>query len=132
MGRPLRKEWTKDITVHCFEEKDGELAESKLEKQVGYNKYKNTNGIVIRLGDKEEVTEAKEVGTGYVVVTDIKKGEEKSLFKLTKHQVVTTDGSVYFIAPEVVLDEEGTVTGIKLPADSDIAIEGLGDEESSS
>lgn len=132
MGRPLRKEWTKDITVHCFEEKDGELVESKLEKQVGYNKYKNTNGIVIRLGDKEEVTEAKEAGTGYVVVTDIEKGEEKSLFKLTKHQVVTTDGSVYFIAPEVILDAEGTVTGIKLPADSDVAIEGLGDEESSS
>lgn len=127
MGRALRHEWTKDITVHCFEEKDGELVESKLEKQVGYNKYKNTNGIVIRLGDKEEVAEAKEAGTGYVVVTDTETSEEKSLFKLTKHQVVTTDGSVYFIAPEVVLDEEGTVTGIKLPADSKITIEGLGE-----
>lgn len=127
MGRALRHEWTKDITVHCFEEKDGELVESKLEKQVGYNKYKNTNGIVIRLGDKEEVAEAKEAGTGYVVVTDTETSEEKSLFKLTKHQVVTTDGSVYFIAPEVVLDEEGTVTGIKLPADSKVTIEGLGE-----
>lgn len=127
MGRPLRKEWTKGITVHCFEEKNGELVTSKLEKQVGYNKYKNTNGIVIRLGDKEEVTEAKEAGTGYVVVTNTETSEEKSLFKLTKHQVVTTDGSVYFIAPEVVLDEEGTVTGIKLPADSKVTIEGLGE-----
>ena len=127
MGRPLRKEWTKDITVHCFEEENGGLVESKLEKQVGYNKYKNTNGIVIRLGDKEEVTEAKEAGTGYVVVTDTETSEEKSLFKLTKHQVVTTDGSVYFIAPEVVLDEEGTVTGITLPADSKVTIEGLGE-----
>ena len=127
MGRPLRKEWTKDITVHCFEEENGGLVESKLEKQVGYNKYKNTNGIVIRLGDKDEVTEAKEAGTGYVVVTDAETSEEKSLFKLTKHQVVTTDGSVYFIAPEVVLDEEGTVTGITLPADSKVTIEGLGE-----
>ena len=127
MGRPLRKEWTKDITVHCFEEANGTLVESKLEKQVGYNKYKNTNGIVIRLGDKDEVTEAKEAGTGYVVVTDAETSEEKSLFKLTKHQVVTTDGSVYFIAPEVVLDEEGTVTGITLPADSKVTIEGLGE-----
>lgn len=127
MGRALRHEWTKDITVHCFEEKNGGLVESKLEKQVGYNKYKNTNGIVIRLGDKNEVTEAKEAGTGYVVVTDTEASKEKSLFKLTKHQVVTTDGSVYFIAPEVVLDEEGTVTGIKLPADSKVKIEGLGE-----
>lgn len=132
MGRPLRTEWTKDITVHCYEETNGDLVDSKLIKQVGYNKYKNENGIVIRLGDKAEVEEAKLAGTGYVVVTDIEKGEEKSLFKLTKHQVVTTDGSVYFIAPEAIIDEEGTVTGIKLPADSEIAIEGLGDEESSS
>ena len=132
MGRPLRTEWTKDITVHCYEETNGSLVDSKLIKQVGYNKYKNENGIVIRLGDKAEVEEAKLAGTGYVVVTDIEKGEEKSLFKLTKHQAVTTDGSVYFIAPEAVIDEEGTVTGIKLPADSEIAIEGLTDEESSS
>jgi len=133
MGRPLRAEWTKDITVHCFEEKDGELVSSKLEKQVGYNKYKNSNGVVIRLADREEVLEAKEAGTGYVAVEDIEKGETKSLFKLTKHQAVCTDGSVYFIAPEVVLDEDGVVTGIKLPEDSSISIEGLseGDESSS-
>ena len=76
MGRPLRTEWTKDITVHCYEETNRSLVDSKLIKQVGYNKYKNENGIVIRLGDKAEVEEAKLAGTGYVVVTDIEKGEE--------------------------------------------------------
>lgn len=131
MGRPLRTEWTKDITVHCYEETDGSLVDSKLIKQVGYNKYKNENGVIIRLGDKAEVEEAKLAGTGYVVVTEIESGDEKSLFKLTKHQAVCTDGSVYFIEPETVI-EDGVVSGIKLPADSEISIEGLGDEESSS
>lgn len=132
MGRPLRVEFTKDITVHCFEEDNGELIESKLIKQVGYNKYKNENGVVIRLGNKKEVEEAKLAGTGFVNVEDIEKGKTKSLFKLTKHQVVCTDGSIFFINPEVII-EDGAVVGIKLPEDSPVAIEGLnGGSESSS
>ena len=132
MGRPLRVEWTRDITVHAIEEKGGEEVSSKLEKQVGFNKYKDSNDVVIRLVDKAEFDEKKEEGTGYVNVEDIEKGETKSLFKLTKHQVACTDGSLYFIKPEVVI-EDGVVTGIKLPEDSPVAIEGLdGGSDSSS
>ena len=133
MGRPLRKEWTKDITVHCYEEDDGELITSKLEKQVGFNKYKNSDDVVIRLVDREEALENKEAGTGYVSVEDLVEGETKSLFKLTKHWAYTTDGASYEFNPDVEIDEEGNVTGIKLPEDSEISIEGLdGSDESSS
>ena len=132
MGRPLRDEYINKITIHAVEKEGEDVITSKLVKQVGFNKYKDENDVVIRLADREEVLENKEAGTGYVVVEDLETGDTKSLFKLTKHWAYTTDGSSYEFNPEVVIDEEGYVTEVKLPADAKIAIEGLTDEEESS
>ena len=42
MGRPLRSEWTKDITVHAIEEKDGE----EVTRSVGFRPKQDLLGLL--------------------------------------------------------------------------------------
>lgn len=118
MGRPLRAEWIKDLSIHT---KDGQTVNPV--KQVGYNKFKTSDGKIIRLVAKEETLTDE---TGYVVVSH--GNEELSLFKLTKHQVHCIDANgkskIFSFNPELEM-EEGKVIGIKLPADSAIEIEDI-------
>ncbi len=123
MGRPLYPYYTKDITVHCYEEDNGSLVSSKLEKQVGYNKYKNSNGIIIILGERDEVLANKVAGTGYVVVTD-KELNAHSLRKLTDNLITCFDGSIFKFEVEKVI-ENGVAVSVKMKDGAEAFIEGI-------
>lgn len=123
MGRPLYPYYTKDITVHCYEEDNGSLVDSKLEKQVGYNKYKNSNGVVITLGDRDEVSTNKVAGTGYVVITD-KESNTHSLRKLTDNIITCFDGSIFKFEVEKVI-ENGVAVSVKMKDNAEAFVEGI-------
>ena len=122
MARPLKKDFTKDITAHFY--MNGKLKEGKLLKQVGYNKYIVVNGeeekgippFIMRLVSKEDAKKYKEDGMGYVVVST--KDGEKSLAKLTKNIITCTDGSVYPFEYEYEYDLESNTGSISLLKDS--------------
>ena len=130
MGRPLYPYYTKDITVHCYEEDNGSLVSSKLEKQVGYNKYKNSNDVVIILGDRDEVLANKVAGTGYVIVTD-KELNTHSLRKLTDNLITCFDDSIFKFEVEKVI-ENGVAVSVKMKDGAEAFIEGIAKSGSSS
>lgn len=123
MGRPLKSAYTKDITVHCYEE-DGQLIESKLVKQIGFNRYLTTNGVAIRLADKDACEAYKLAGTGYVTITEKDGNKEHSLLKLTKNLITCTDGVIFPFVFDVTITD-GVVSSIAQNADTLVSIEGL-------
>ena len=129
MGRPLRNELTNSIKVHYY--KNGTAKTTTLVKQVGFNKYTTAQDFIVRLEDRDIVVANKNNTIvpvmGYVVITDAADSSTHYMRKLTKNVIECFDGARYHF-DYVLVEEDGTITGIKMAADAPATIEGVEEE----